>query len=184
MQKDNTAMKKLTIGVLAFVAMTSVAHAQGSNNGNGNSGNGNGNGNGNVANNSLRNSYRDRLQAPGIGAPGLAAAGAEVCLGSASGGVSGPGFGLTFGATYPEKDCNLRSYARSLQFLGHKAAATQMLCYNADVADALAATGYPCRVGPRRQEVVIRGGYKTVAVGKARSSKSCKRYDLFRGCLD
>jgi hypothetical protein len=179
-------MKKLTLCVLAFAAMTSVASAQsGGGNGNNNSGSGNGNGNGNVASNSLKNSnsYRDRYQAPGVGAPGLAAGGIDACLGSASGGVSGPGFGLSFGSTYPEKDCNIRQYSRTLHGLGHKAAATQMLCYNSDVADALAASGYPCRVGPRRAQAVAGTVYQPARLTSG-GRKTCKRYDMFRGCLD
>ena len=122
------------------------------------------------------NSYRDRYQAPGVGAPGLAAGGIDACLGSASGGVSGPGFGLSFGSTYPEKDCNLRQYSRTLQGLGHKAAATQMLCYNGEVADALAASGYACRVGPRRAQAVAGTVYKPARLTSS-GRKTCKRYE-------
>jgi hypothetical protein len=133
----------------ALLLATTGAYAQsGSNNGNGNIGSGNGNGNGNGNNNGSNNilassggtsnvNFRSRRNAPSVIAPGLAAAGIESCLGSASIGGSGPGFGLTIASTTTDKGCNLRLFSRTLYSLGHRRAATQILCNDAQVAEAL-----------------------------------------------
>lgn len=140
---------------------TMTAQAQlvaGNNNGNAGSGvgssNGNGNGNGNGSNNSLSGgssnslvSIRGQRQAPAIVAPGLAAAGIESCLGSTSIGGAGPGFGVTIGSTTVDRGCNLRLFSRTLHALGHREAATQILCNDPEVAQALVAEGIRCRVG-------------------------------------
>ena len=77
-------------------------------------------------------------------APGLAAAGIEACLGSASVGGSGAGFGLTIGSTLVDRGCELRLYSRALYAMGYKRAATELLCNDPDVARALAEDGYIC----------------------------------------
>ena len=180
--------------ILAFIGAASVAHAQnGSNNGNNSgdaSGNGNGNGNitGNVGGNSLK--YRDQRQAPAAVAPGLAAAGIEACLGSVSMGGSGAGFGLSFGTTKLDPGCNIRLYSRTLYAMGYRKAATQMLCYDADVAAALATQGIRCQVGPLAapdtavlaERMPAQRYVSEAAAPPAR--KKCMRYDIFRGCLD
>ena len=100
-------------------------------------------------------------------APGLAAAGIESCLGSASVGGAGPGFGVTIGGTLTDKGCNLRLYARTLYSLGHRAAAAQILCNDPDVALALAIEGVRCLAGPGAEAQRAVGfppeGYATVA---------------------
>ncbi|SDA27628.1 hypothetical protein SAMN02799622_04095 [Methylobacterium sp. UNC378MF] len=148
--------------VLAVVLAATAAQAQsGLGNGIGNSGAGNGNGNGNGSNNVLGAAAAagssssvniggsgSGRNTPGVWAPGLAAAGIESCLGSASAGGAGPGFGVTIGGTLTDKGCNLRLYARTLYSLGHRVAATQILCNDPDVALALAVEGVPCLAGP------------------------------------
>jgi hypothetical protein len=179
--------------ILVFSAAATLAQAQnGSNNGNGNSGTGTGNGNGAGSGNSTSStaSVRQRLQAPAIAAPGLAAAGIEACLGSVSVGGSGAGFGLTIGSTTLDKGCNIRLYARTLLAMGYKEAATQMLCYDADVAGALAAQGIQCRVGPMATGVagVQQPAQRTLTAQSADSApprrKKCRNYDIFFGCRD
>ena len=164
---------------------TTVAHAQvinGSGNGNNNSGlgsgNGNGNGNGNGSNNTTSTSAsagsnnttstsasaggsavtlnNNRRNAPAITAPSLAAAGIETCLGSNSVGGAGPGFGVTIAGTTTDRGCNPRLYSRTLYSMGHKLAATQILCNDPDVAAALALEGVRCLVGPAA-EAAARG---------------------------
>lgn len=58
------------------------------------------------ANNSNNITFKHRLQAPSPVAPGLAAT--FDCLGSKSGGVGVPGFGVTFGGTEANEDCMAR----------------------------------------------------------------------------
>lgn len=83
-------------------------------------------------------------QAPGVGAPGLAAAGIETCTSSASSGFSGPGFGFSFGATDVDDGCDARLDARTLASLGQNNAALFRLCERQKIAIALAQAGTPC----------------------------------------
>jgi hypothetical protein len=71
--------------------------------------------------------------APPIGAPSLSAAGLETCLGSASGGVSAVGFGITGGASIVDEGCQARLDSRTLASYGLKAAAVARLCQRVDI---------------------------------------------------
>jgi hypothetical protein len=81
---------------------------------------------------------------PTVYAPGLAAAGSEVCLGSVSAGGAGAGFGVTIGGTFVDRECQLRLNARTLAVLGYARAARETMCLDADVRAAMAAAGTPC----------------------------------------
>jgi hypothetical protein len=171
-------MKILTV-FAALIALTTGAAAQvinGSGNGNGNLGVGNGNGNGNGSGNTTSNSVtvvpglagnglRQRANTPSVYAPGLAAAGIESCIASASAGGSGAGFGLTVALTTEDKGCNLRLYSRTLFAMGHRVAATQILCNDPQVAQALALEGVACQAGE-----------------SAQVTARCMRYSLFGIC--
>jgi hypothetical protein len=74
---------------------------------------------------------------PSVGAPGLAAAGLETCLGSVSGGGAVVGTGFTFGTTIPDPGCAARLDARTLWSMGLKKAAVARLCLNSDVFHAM-----------------------------------------------
>jgi hypothetical protein len=74
---------------------------------------------------------------PSIGAPGLAAAGLETCLGSVSGGGAFLGTGLSFGTTIPDPGCAARLDSRTLWSMGLKKAAVARLCLNDDVYRAM-----------------------------------------------
>jgi hypothetical protein len=71
--------------------------------------------------------------APAFVAPGLTAAGLETCLGSASGGFSAVGFGLSGGSTYRDEDCTARLDARTLYSMGLKGASVARLCARPDI---------------------------------------------------
>jgi hypothetical protein len=71
--------------------------------------------------------------APSMVAPGLAAAGLETCLGSASGTVSAVGFGIGGGSTYADEGCQARLDSRTLYAYGLKAAAVARLCQRVDI---------------------------------------------------
>ncbi len=88
---------------------------------------------------------------PTVVAPGLAAAGIETCLGSASGGVSVMGTGLTFGRTTPDEGCNIRLAARQLAAFGYPRAALALMCQDPHVAEAMATVGQPCPSGEIEQ---------------------------------
>jgi len=70
---------------------------------------------------------------PSMVAPGLAAAGLETCLGSASGTVSALGWGVGGGSTYPDEGCQARLDSRPLYSYGLKEAAVARLCQRADI---------------------------------------------------
>jgi hypothetical protein len=77
-------------------------------------------------------------------APGLAAAGIETCLGSASGGLSLMGGGFTFGSTKVDEGCTIRLLARQLFAFGFKTAALALMCQDGRVAMAMETAGTPC----------------------------------------
>jgi hypothetical protein len=81
-------------------------------------------------------------------APGLAAAGVETCLGSASGGVSVMGGGFTFGSTKVDEGCTIRLLARQLFAFGFKNAAVALMCEDDRVALAMQTAGTPCPEPP------------------------------------
>jgi len=66
-------------------------------------------------------------------AMGLAAAGLETCLGSASGGLSLAGFGAVGGSTYTDEGCQARLDSRTLWSYGLKGAAVARLCARAEM---------------------------------------------------
>jgi hypothetical protein len=70
------------------------------------------------ANNAI--SITDRLQAPAVGAAPIFASGP--CVVAASGGVSGPGFGIAGGKAKIDPDCNLREMVRILTALNPRIA--------------------------------------------------------------
>jgi len=88
---------------------------------------------------------------PNVVAPGLAAAGVETCLGSASAGLSLMGGGFTFGSTKVDEGCTLRLLARQLFAFGFRQAAVALMCQDPHVYVAMDEVGTPCP--PPRQLV-------------------------------
>ena len=88
------------------------------------------------------------ITTPTVAAPGLAAAGIETCLGSASGGLSVMGGGITFGATKVDEGCTIRLLARQLFAFGLHKAALALMCQDRRVADAMDVAGSPCPAPP------------------------------------
>jgi hypothetical protein len=86
---------------------------------------------------------------PNVVAPGLAAAGVETCLGSASAGLSLMGGGFTFGSTKVDEGCTLRLLARQLFAFGFRKAAVALMCQDSHVFIAMDEVGTPCP--PARQ---------------------------------
>jgi hypothetical protein len=84
---------------------------------------------------------------PAIVAPGLVASYVE-CFGSASGGVSVMGFGVTLGKTYTDTDCQHRRDANSAVALGEVAVGYQVMCQNASFFKADQATKKACKIAP------------------------------------
>jgi hypothetical protein len=84
------------------------------------------------------------ISAPTVVAPGLAAAGVETCLGSATGGFSAMGGGFTFGTTTVDEGCTIRLLARQLYAFGFQRAALALMCEDTHVIVAMYAAGSPC----------------------------------------
>jgi hypothetical protein len=100
----------------------------------------------NIANPATTTSRNRLTTPPTVVAPGLAAAGIETCLGSASGGISVMGGGLTFGGTKVDDGCTIRLLARQLYAFGFQKAAVALMCQDERVAAAMADAGSPCPV--------------------------------------
>lgn len=77
------------------------------------------------------------ISAPSTFAPGLSAAGIEVCLGSVSAGVSFPGGGASFGTTTKDTGCDARLDARTLWSMNLRKAAVLRLCQKPEIAAAM-----------------------------------------------
>lgn len=73
----------------------------------------------------------------------------DTCMGSATGAVSGPGFGLSIGKTYVDDNCVMLKNSRELWNMGMKAASLALMCADLNNRAALELTGYVC---PRVEE--------------------------------
>lgn len=94
--------------------------------------------------NSPANTTAHVITTPTVAAPGLAAAGIETCLGSASGGLSLMGGSFTFGATKVDEGCTIRLLSRQLFAFGLHKAAVALMCQDERVAAAMEVAGSPC----------------------------------------
>jgi hypothetical protein len=118
------------------------------------------------------NSTNHLITTPTVVAPGLAAAGIETCLGSASGGLSVMGGGLTFGSTMVDSGCTIRLLSRQLFAFGFQKAALALMCQDQRVAAAMNAAGSTC---PASAEVrVSESGSFTPANGFAEEEEQSK----------
>jgi hypothetical protein len=88
------------------------------------------------------------ITTPTVVAPGLAAAGVETCLGSAAGGLSLMGGGITFGSTKVDEGCTVRLLARQLFAFGFQKAAVALMCQEQRVAVAMYDADSPCPAPP------------------------------------
>lgn len=124
-------------------------------------------------------------------AMGLAAAGLETCLGSASGGLSLAGLGVVGGSTYTDEGCQARLDSRTLWSYGLKGAAVARLCSRADMWRAMpyecekywpAGVPYPAGIvvaQPRAQITLsasVTPGSMRVIDGRDGIEKDCLNY--------
>lgn len=98
----------------------------------------------NISNPASTTSKNRLVTPPPLGAPGLTAAGIETCLGSAAGGVSVMGGGVTFGSTKVDEGCTIRLLSRQLFAFGYQKAAIALMCQDPHVAIAMETAGMPC----------------------------------------
>lgn len=80
---------------------------------------------------------------PSVSGPPLTSSN-DTCMGSGSGSVNGPGFGLSIGKTYTDSNCVMLKNSRELWNMGMKAAAMALMCTDANNRDALELTGFTC----------------------------------------
>jgi hypothetical protein len=123
---------------------------------------------------------------PSMVAPGLAAAGLETCLGSASGTVSAVGFGIGGGSTYTDEGCQARLDSRTLYAYGLKEAAVARLCQRAEVWRSMPAicerywppgVPYPYGITVAAPQVVMAAsGATRVIDGRDGVEKDCLNY--------
>jgi len=123
---------------------------------------------------------------PNVYAPGLAAAGAEVCLGSVSAGGAGAGFGVSIGGTYVDTECQLRLNARTLATLGYTVAAREEMCIDSGVRAAMLAAGSPCAAdmgahAAPYNALSSQSSYVAPPVQEASAQGCERRYQLFGG---
>jgi len=132
---------------------------------------------------------------PTVYAPGLAAAGSEVCLGSMSVGGAGAGFGLTIGGTMTDKECTLRLNAKTLAILGYTEAARETMCLDDNVRRAMLAAGTPCAQdrGARGVSAMASANSRDAQAARAMAANASaaatggncrKEFNFFKGWYD
>ena len=136
--------------------------------------------------NSVTPSSQTLYNVPNVYAPGLAAAGAEVCLGSVSAGGAGAGFGVSIGGTYVDQECQLRLNARTLATLGYTVAAREEMCIDSGVRAAMLAAGSPCAAdmgahAAPYNALSSQSSYVAPPVQEASAQGCERRYQLFGG---
>ena len=156
------------------------------NSGNSTSPSGNNNGNAGVDDQLQHAVQSDALQRAERLCSGLAAAGAEVCLGSVSAGGSGAGFGVSIGGTYVDTECQLRLNARTLATLGYVVAAREEMCLDPQVRAAMLAAGSPCAAdlgghAAPYNALSSQSSYVAPPVQEASAQGCERRYQLFGG---
>jgi len=89
-------------------------------------------------------SYQDQKQAPSVFAPSIAPT--APCMGGTSAGGSGTGFGLSFGTSWTDDECNTRETARIFHSMGLMSDALAVICSSAYAASAPSCAGKerPC----------------------------------------
>ncbi|MDB5868218.1 MAG: hypothetical protein JWP96_550 [Polaromonas sp.] len=90
---------------------------------------------------------------PSVSGPSLTTSN-DTCMGSSSGSVNGPGFGLSVGSTWSDSNCKLLKNSRELWNMGMKAAAMALMCTDAANREALEITGFECPQSAKNKQKV------------------------------
>lgn len=80
---------------------------------------------------------------PSVSGPNLTTSN-DTCMGSSSGSLNGPGFGVSLGSAWSDTNCKLLKNSRELWNMGMKAAAMALMCTDTANREALEITGYEC----------------------------------------
>lgn len=81
------------------------------------------------------------------------------CFGSASGGLQGPGFGVTLGSTVFDDNCDRRYDSQELRALGQADAALALMCQKASIAEAMKSSSKPCPTAKASAPVATSANY-------------------------
>ena len=106
---------------------------------------------------------------PNVSGPNLITSN-DTCMGSSSGGVSGPGFGVSLGSTWTDEQCKRLKMSRELWNKGMKAASLAMDCMDPAAKTALELTGTKCPQSMTSQERVAAFGPDAAGADPARST--------------
>jgi len=80
---------------------------------------------------------------PSVSGPNLTSSN-DTCMGSSSGSLNVPGFGVSVGSTWADTNCKLLKNARELWNMGMRAASLALMCNDPMNKDALESTGFQC----------------------------------------
>ena len=106
---------------------------------------------------------------PSVNGPPLATAN-DTCMGSSSGSINGPGFGIGLGSTWTDRNCVMLKNSRELWNMGFKGAALARLCMDPLNREAFEATGIECP--PARQSKTSEGSSQKQASASDLSSSA------------
>ncbi|MDB5898435.1 MAG: hypothetical protein JWP22_2923 [Ramlibacter sp.] len=87
---------------------------------------------------------------PSVNGPPLTTSN-DTCMGSTSGSINGPGFGIGIGSTWTDRNCVMLKNARELWNMGMKLAAMALFCTDDTNRNALEITGFICPQTAARQ---------------------------------
>lgn len=87
--------------------------------------------------------WSDQRDAHSASSPALTV-GSEVCAQSLSAGGQSPAFGISLGFTTTDDGCERRRNASVLFALGHVRAASELMCQDEGIREAMKAGGTPC----------------------------------------
>ena len=82
---------------------------------------------------------------PSVSGPPLTSSN-DTCMGSSSGSLNVPGFGVSVGSTWADTNCKMLKNARELWNMGMRGAALALMCNDQLNKDALESTGFECPV--------------------------------------
>lgn len=101
----------------------------------------------------VRQEFGDQVikNTPSVSASALTSSN-DTCMGSATGAVNVPGFGLGLGKTYTDGNCVMLKNSRELWNMGMRAASMALMCTDAANKEALELTGYECPQTTREKQ--------------------------------
>jgi hypothetical protein len=91
-----------------------------------------------AANSKIRNT-------PSMFGPALVSSN-DTCMGSTSGSMAVPGFGVSIGSTWVDENCKMLKNSERLWNMGFKAASVALLCTDVKIKESLELTGFACPV--------------------------------------